>query len=432
MLFEAARDFERAAEYFLLAAEQAAHISANKEAVVLARHGLEALKLVAETPQRSQLELRLQTILGPALMGTVGYAAREVEAVYTRARELCHQVGETPRLFAVIWGHYQYWLARAEYRTARELAEQLLTSAQKLQDPALLLVAHGALANICWLCGDFEAVRAHAEQAIPIYVPQQHHRLASLYGGRDPGVAQRSGAAVSLWLLGYPDQALQRCHEGLTLARELAHTSSIVFALIFDGIVHQHCGDARQTRQQAEAAIALAGEQQLPQWLAWGTALRGWALVEQGESEEGIAQLRQGIAGWRAVRGGALTPYFLALLADAYGKTGKLEEGLATLAEALTITEQTHEGYMESELYRLKGELQREVTDAEACFHQAIGIAQRQKAKSFELRAVMSLSRLYQKHGRQAEARQMLGEIYGRFTEGFDTFDLKTAAALLA
>jgi predicted ATPase len=431
LLFEAARDFERASEHFLSAAEQAAHVSAHKEAVGLARRGLEALMMLPETPERMQRELRLQTMLGPALMSTLGYGAPEVEAVYTRARDLCQQLGDTPWLFAAMWGQNQYWLARGDYRTARESADQLLVSAQRLQDPALLMMAHGALANVCWLSGNFEAVRTHAEQAIAIYVPQQHHSLRSLYSGRDPGVAQRSGPAVSLWLLGYPDQALQRCHEGLTLARELAHTPSVVFALIFAAMVHQHRRESQHTRRHAEAAIALASEQELAQWLPWGTALRGWALVEQGETDEGIAQLRKAIAGWRAVRGRALSPYFLALLADAYARTGQAGKAGAALAEALAITEETHEGYMEAELYRLKGEVEVEPREVESCLQRAIEIAKRQNAKSFELRAVVRLNRLYQQQGSQAEGRRMLASTYGWFTEGFDTVDLKEAAALL-
>ena len=431
MLFEAARDFERAAEYFLLAAERAAHVSANKEAVVVARRGLEALKLLPETRERAQQELRLQTILGPALMATAGIGAPEVEAVYTRAQELCQEVGETPQLFTVIFGLYQYWIARGEYKTCRALADQLLALAQKLQDSAFLLLAHNSLANTCWLTGDFALFRTHNEQSMAIYVPQQHHSLASLYSGWDPGVACRSGGARNLWLLGYPDRAVQRGQEAITLAHEIGHTYSEVFALVFNAMLHQHCRDAQRTRQQAEAAVALAAEQELASWLPWGTALRGWAMSEEGETEEGIAQLRHAIVRWRAVSAECLVPYFLALLADAYARNGQAEEALTAVAEALAITERTHEGYMEAELYRLKGELQAEPEQAEACFHRAREIARRQSAKSFELRAAMSLSRLYHKQGRDAEARQMLEGIYGWFTEGFETVDLKEAGALL-
>jgi predicted ATPase len=231
-------------------------------------------------------------------------------------------------------------------------------------------------------------------------------------------------------MLGYPDQALQRAGEGITLAREIAHTPSVVFALIFDAMLHLHRRDAQRSRTPAEAAIALATEQELAPLLAWARVLRGWAMVQQGVADEGIAELREGIARWRAM-GLVFRPHFLFLLADSYARIGQIEKGLATLDEALAITAQTHEGFAEPELYRLKGELQGEPGEAEVCFHQAIEIACRQKAKSFELRAALSLSRLLQKRGRQAEAREMLADVYGWFTEGFDTVDLKEAATLL-
>jgi len=437
MLFEAARNFERAAEYFLVAAQHAAHLSANKEAVVLARRGLEALMLMPERPERAQQELRLQTTLGPALMATMGIGAPAVETVYKRAQTLCQQVGNTPQLFTVIFGLYQYFMARGKYQTCRELSEQLLALSQKLQDPALLLLAHNSLGNTCWVCGDFTPTVTHCEQAIAIYVPEQHHSLAAIYSGWDPGVACRCGLAVNLWLLGYPDQAVQRGHEAITLARDISHNYSVVFAMVFNAMLHQNRRDAQRTRQEAEAAIALATEQELASWLPWATVLLGWALTEQGQAEEGIAQLRQAIAGWRAGGGGALTPYFLALLADAYAKKGQAEEGLATIAEALAITEQTGEGYVEAEIHRLKGELLLMQTshaerEAEACFRQALEIARRQRAKSLELRAVMSLCRLYRQTDKRAEARAMLTDVYGWFTEGLDTSDLKEARVLLA
>jgi predicted ATPase len=431
MLFEAARDFARAADYFLLAAEQAAHVSANKEVVVLARRGLDALTMLPETPERAQQELRLQTTLGPALMATAGIGAPEVEAVYVRAQKLWQQVGETPQLFTVIFGLYQYWIARGDYQTCRHLAEQLLALAQKLEDPAFLLLAHNSLGNTLWLTGDIVRAVTHNEQSMAIYVPQQHHALAALYSGWDPGVACRAGGAKNLWILGYPDRAVQRGDEAIALAREIGHTYSEVNALVFNAVLHQHRRDALRTRQLAEAAIALATEQELASWLPWAAALRGWALAELGQANEGIAQLREAIARWRMVTAGCLVPYFLALLADAYATRGQTEEALTALAEALAITEQTHEGYMEAELHRLTGELQPEPEQAAACFHRAIEIARRQHAKSFELRAVMSLGRLYHKQGRRAEAQQMLADTYGWFTEGFDTADLKEAAALL-
>jgi tetratricopeptide (TPR) repeat protein len=236
--------------------------------------------------------------------------------------------------------------------------------------------------------------------------------------------------AKNLWLSGYPDQAVESARDAIALARDIAHPYSEVNALTFASMVHQHRRDALRTRQQSEAAIALATELGLVSWLLWATALRGWALVELGHADDGIVQLRETTARWRAMTTG-LAPYFLSLLADAYKTAGRTEEGLTALDEAVAITKQTHEGYVEAELYRLKGEFQIDPAEAESCFHQAIEIARRQQAKSFELRAVVSLTKLYQKQGRHAVARDILAEIHGWFTEGFDTADLKEARELL-
>ena len=431
MLFEAARDFERAVDCFLLAAQHAARLSANKEAVVLARRGLGALAMLPETGQRAQHELRLQTALGPALMATKGIGAAEVETVYVRAQNLCRQVGETPQLFTVMFGLYQYWIARGDYQTCRELAEQLLALANKLEDRAFLLLAHNSLGNTLWLTGDIVGSIAHNEQAIAIYDRRQHHALATLYSGWDPGVACRYGLAKNLWIVGYPDRAVRTGDEAIALAREIDHAYSEVCALVFSALLHQHRRDARRTRQQAEAAIALATNMDLPTWLPWATALRAWALVELGQAGEGIGQLREAIARWKTATAGCLVPYFLALLAEACAATGDTEEARTAIAEALAVTERTHEGYMEAELHRLNGELQIDAAAAEACFHQGIMIARRQNAKSFELRAAISLSRLYRKQGKHAAARDTLGPICAWFTEGFDTADLKEAGALL-
>jgi predicted ATPase len=431
MLFEAARDFERAAEYFALASEQAMPVSAYKEAIALARRGLDALTLLPDRRERAQQELRLQTILGPALMATVGFGAPEVEAVYNRSRELCQRIGEAPEIFPVVWGLWQHWLSRGNYQSALELANQLVAMAQKAEDSALLLMAEHSFGNTLWLIGDFEAAQAAAERHNALYVPERHHALASRFGGYDTGVAGLCGAAVQLWPLGYADRARQSGRDAIVLARKLSHSYSLAFAFTFDAMVQQYCRDVERTRQEAEEALALATELELAPWLAWAGTLRGWALVEQGEVEEGLAQLSQAIGGWKAGGLGCITPYFLALLAEAYAKTRQPEAARDALAEALAITKQTHEGFAEAELHRLNGELQRDAAAAEVCFRQAVEIARRQNAKSLELRAVMSLSRLHEKQGKQAAAHQMLSKIYGWFTEGFDTADLKDAAALL-
>ena len=262
---------------------------------------------------------------------------------------------------------------------------------------------------------------------------------------QDSGVACLSYAAWALWYLGYPDQALKRSSEALALAQELSHPISLAWALDFAAMLYQHNREGQIAQERAEAAIRICGEQGFAFWLANGMVMRGWALAEQGQLEEGISQMRRGLAAWRATGAELARPYFHVLLAEAHGKVGQAQEGLALVAEVLPIVEKNEDRFYEAELYRLKGELtlqQFQVNsphsafrnpqlEAEECFQKAIEVARRQHANSLELRAVMGLARLWQQQGKREEARQMLAEIYGWFTEGFDTVDLKEARALL-
>jgi predicted ATPase len=237
-------------------------------------------------------------------------------------------------------------------------------------------------------------------------------------------------------VLGYPDQALQSIHEALTLAQELTHPFSLVYALNMAVLVHHFRREVQAVQERAEALIGLSTEQGFPMWLAYGTIMRGWALTAQGEGAEGIAQMRQGLVAHRATGAEIQRPYFLSLLAEAHGEVGQPEEGLTALVEALAIVDNTGERYWEAELHRRKGEFLlmkqgQKVGEAEECFRQALETARRQQAKSLELRVAMSLSRLWQQQGKQEEAHQLLAEIYGWFTEGFDTADLQEAKVLL-
>ena len=237
-------------------------------------------------------------------------------------------------------------------------------------------------------------------------------------------------------MLGYSDQALHGINEALTLAQELDHPFSLAFALTVATTVRQFRRDAEAVREGAEALIGLSTERGFAFWLAHGKILRGWALTVQGEGADGIAQMRQGLVAYRATGAELDRLYFLSLLAEGYEKVGQLEEGLTVLVEALAMADKTEERYWEAELHRRKGELLlmqqgQKVGEAEECFQKALETARRQQEKSLEVRAAMSLSRLWQQQGKQEEARQMLAEIYGWFTEGFDTADLKEAKALL-
>src|SRR5262249_36664559 len=255
-------------------------------------------------------------------------------------------------------------------------------------------------------------------------------------------VVCRVFAAYALWLLGSPNQALKRIHEALTLAQGVSHPHSLAVALNSSAWLHQFRREGQLTQQQAEAAVALSAEQGFPFWLAFGTILQGWVLVEQRQIEEGIAQIYQGMTAYQATGTGILRSFFLALLAEVHGKAGQVEDGLAALTEALAVVNKIGERFYEAEVYRLKGELTLQQSnvqglassvqkEAEECFWKAIEIARRQRAKSWELRAAMSLSRLWQQQGKKKEAHGLLAEIYGWFTEGFDTKDLQEAKALL-
>jgi predicted ATPase len=285
-----------------------------------------------------------------------------------------------------------------------------------------------------WL-GELVPARKHLEQGVALYDPRQHRSHAFVYG-QDPGVFCRSFGAWPIWVLGYPDQALQHIHEALNLAQEFTHPFSLAFALTHAATVHQFRREVQAVRERAEALMTLSGEQGFPYWLVFGTILRGWALTLQEEGVEGIDQMRQGLAAQRATGTEIDRPYFLSLLAEADEKAGQTQEGLTVLNEALDMVNATEERYWEAELLRRKGELLlmqqgQKKEEAEECFQQALDITRRQQAKSLELRAAMSLSRLWQQQGKQKEAHRLLAEIYGWFTEGFDTVDLQEAKALL-
>jgi predicted ATPase len=361
-------------------------------------------------------------------------------------------MGEPRQLFTILRGLWVFYIVRAELRTARELGEQLLQLAQTAQDPALLVEAHYTLGETLYYLGEFPSAHAHVEQGIALYNPQQHRSHTFLYG-LDPGVFCLAYAAFVLWMFGYPEQAVKRHREALALAHELAHSNTLAAALAFASWFYQLCREGQKAKERAEAAITLSTEQGLPFWLAAGESCRGWPLAEQGQAEAGIAQIRRGLAAYRATGGEVhARTHSLVALAEVCLKVGRTEEGLSALAEAVDFMNSHEERWLEAELYRLKGELTLEQskvqgpkskvadphplvpdlqTEAEACFQKAIGIACKQQAKSLELRATMSLARLWQQQGKTAEARELLAPVYHWFTEGFDTKDLQEAKALI-
>ncbi len=425
----------QAVSYWHKAGQRAIERSAHLEAITHLRQGLQLLQTLAETPERLQSDVEMHIAIGASLIATQGPAAPEVEHTYLRAHHLCAHLDDPHQLFPALRGLWNYYLIRAELQTAQALGEQLLSLAQHTQDPVMLVAARRALGSPLHLLGAVAAAHTHFAQGIALYDLQQHRAYAFLYG-EDAGVVCGSHDAWALWHLGYPDQGLTRSHETVTLAQQMAHPFSLGFALLFAAILHQFRREVCAAQERAEATINLATEQGFPHWRAQGAVLRGWALAHQGQTEEGIAQITQGMMDYRATGAALGQPHYLALLAEAYGTMEQPEAGLTALAEALTLVDTTGERWYDAELYRLKGALLLQQssdnqTEVESCFHHAISIARSQQVKSFELRAATSLARLWQQQGKHQEAYDLLAPVYGWFTEGFDTADLQDAKALL-
>jgi predicted ATPase len=426
---------EQAVGYWYKAGQSAIQRSAHVEAIAHLRQGLELLQTLPETPQRLQREVDMHIALGASLLAVRGYAASEVRETYTSAQQLCQHLDDPHQLFPVLRGLWSYYLVRAEYQTAYALSEQLLDLAQQVQESTMLVAAHRALGVTLYNLGAVASAQTHFTQGIALYDSHQHRASEFLYG-EDAGLVCHSFAALTLWYLGYPDQGLARSQEAVTLAQQSAHPFSLSFVLTFTALFYQFRREGRATQERAAATIVLATEQGFPLWVAVGTMLCGWARAQQGQAKGGIEQINRGMMDYHATGAEHFRQYWLALLAEAHGTLGEREAGLAVLAEALTVVDKTGARLYEPELHRLKGALLLQQSwenqaEAESCFRHALDIARSQQAKSWELRASTSLARLWQQQGKRQEAHDLLAPVYGWFTEGFDTADLKDAKALL-
>jgi predicted ATPase len=430
--FQEARITEKAIRYLHQAGERAVQLSAYQEGIAHLTRGLALLMALPDSPERAQQELALQLALGMAWLAADS-AVAEAGKAYTRARELCQQTGKTSQLCRILGQLAMLHYVRAEHQRARELAEEALNLAQQTEDPLLVAPGHWRLGFVLFGLGEYTAARAHLEGMISFYEPQHHHRLVSLCGS-DAGVSALAYDACCLWCLGYPDQALMRSQEALALARELGHPFSLADVLCYAGcLFNEMRRDAQALKDNAEELMRLSSEK-VPGWLGEGTWHRGKALAMLGQVQEGMAQMREGMAAHQSRGVQCYLSGTLRSLAEAQAKAGQPEEALTTLAEAFAFVEQTDERHWEAELYRLRAELllmQGDEAGVEASLQKAVEVARRQQAKSWELRATVSLCRLWQEQGRMDEAHQMLAEIYGWFTEGFDTPDLQEAKALL-
>jgi predicted ATPase len=431
--FQEAGIAEKAVDYLHQAGTQAVRLSANEEAIAHFNRALALLETLPEAPERFEKELTLQLALTAPLEAARGFTAPGTGRAYARAYELSQQIGETAQLVPALVSLGVFYYARAECRKSRQLTEQALDLALRMEDPLQVAIARWLLGLYSLNMGELGSAREHLEHVIGFYDPHQHASLVVTLA-QDLGVSVLKWASWTLWLLGHPDQALERSREALALARRLGHPYTLGFALFVAASFHQLRREDEAARERNEEVLQLSTEKGFPLFAVGGDILKGWMLAIAGQAEAGIAQMREGLETCQAMGTEIQRSHWLALLAEAQASAGQVEAGLRTLAEALAFVEKTGERYYEAEIYRLKGELllrQGDEADAEASFHEAIEVAQGQSAKSWELRATVSLCRLWQQQGRVEEARQRLVEIYDWFTEGFDTPDLKEAKALL-
>jgi predicted ATPase/class 3 adenylate cyclase len=430
---------DQAVAYWQQAGQRALEGSANAEAVSHLIRGLEILMNQPDTPERGRRELALHLALGGPLIATKGYAAPEIARSTTRARELVDQVGDTEQRFPVLYRQWVYHLIRTEYHTARTLGEEFLHHAKREGDPALALMGHRILGVTQLYLGELSTARVHLEQTLALYDAAQHRTLAFRFA-QDPQIACQAVLSLVLWLLGYPEQAGRLSHEAIANARALEHINTLAYTLFWGSLLAAFGHKVEAVEQQAQALIALSEEQGLAFWLAYATSLDGWTRTLRGHGEQGLPLIAKGVADMQSTGAADFFRSFLwTLLAEASAEDGQAPEGLRVLDETLAFVDTTGECFWEAEVYRLKGKLilhaecgvQNAERTAAECFQQARGVARRQQAKSLELRAAMSLSRLWQAQGRKEEARSLLSEVYGWFTEGFDTEDLIEAKALL-
>jgi predicted ATPase len=408
--------------------------SAMAEGAAQFRKGLDQLALLPDDRERQRQELEFLNALGAVLNVVKGFGTPEASDAYARALELWEQLGSPSEFLRIPYGRSLYHMNRGELDLALRLDEDLLRLSRRRNDPGGLLLAHESLGRNLLLGGRFGTSRSHLEEALALYDPISHRALVDPGASVQRHVNSQAHLGVVLFCLGYPDQALVRGSAAIAEARRLAHPPSLALSMSVDSRLLSLVRDNAALGERADQLFAVATEQGFPWWRAQGAIYRGWVKVKNGDVAEGISLVRSGSAAFRATGSEAWTPHYTALLARACEIAGQIDEAATLLDDALQIVERTGERWFEAELNRHKGQLQlrqghREVS--EELYYKALSIAQEQEAKLWELRAAVSLARLRHNQGRRAEARELLAPIYGWFTEGFDTRDLKLAKALL-
>ena len=435
-----ARHFEeggmtaKAIGYLLQAGNRAVRLYANEEAIAHFRHGIELVKTMDDTPQRDQLELALLLALAVPLTAARGFSGEELAQTYERARELTRASEPSLKLFQTLSGLKAYYDVHGDFKEAKDICEDLLEIANQLDHPGLIALAHHQFSVTQLYLGNPSAYHDHREQMIGFYVPERDRSLVQ-QTGIDTQIANMNHAGWAYWFLGFPDKAKRLSKQSINLARERGNPFFLSFSLMFAAYSAIYRRDLVVARKLAEETIAVASEHGHPLWLGGGIAAIGWILAEEGNLDEGITQIQSGMGVLKTIGAWLGHTSDLTLFAGINHKAGKRREGLAVIDEILAFVEENGGWMEEPEVHRLNGELllleRGSETEAEACFRRAIEVAKEQKAKSWELRATMSLCRLLKKQGNREQARRQLSEIYDWFTEGFDTLDLQEAKSLL-
>jgi class 3 adenylate cyclase/DNA-binding CsgD family transcriptional regulator/predicted ATPase len=431
---EAGRTCEAVA-YWQKAGERAAQRSANLEAVSHLRQGLELVAEIPDETLRARTELELQLALGSPLIATKGYTADNTVRAFARARELCEDLGEVPKLFQAIYGMWANHAMRAEHERARRLAEEFLVLAEHHRDAGPTITAHRVLGWSLSLMGELAAGKAQLDQALALYNPDEHRSLAYRYG-QDPRIAALSILAWNIGLSGYPNRSVALGEESVGEGKELNHAFTLAYATYMGGALPKYLSrDFEGAKVDVDALIAFSQAQGFPFWIAYGTGLLGALLARDG-CEDAVMLGNRALADLDRLGLGWFRPFVLYSLADGHlaGRSSRHAPDL--IAQALAIVTETEERWIEPELYRLEGEVtllegRRCWPKAESCFRRGIDLARSRSAKTWELRAATSLAKLWAEQGKRAEADDLLAPVYGWFTEGFDTPDLKDAKALL-
>jgi class 3 adenylate cyclase/predicted ATPase len=433
---------EKAAGLWGKAGQRSLARSALVEAAEQLTRAVDQIAALPGTPARRREQIKLQVALINAVMHVKGYAAPETKAAVERARLLIEQteaLGEPPEdpllLFSVLYGFWAAKFLAFNGDALRELAVEFLALAEKQRATVPLLIGHRLMGNSLLLTGDIAQGRAHYNQAFALYDPAQHRPLATRFG-QDTRVSILCFRSLALWFLGYPEAALADTDHALKDARETGHAATLMYALSFTSGTHAHCGNYAAATAPANELVVLAEETAAMMWKAVGMLRQGLVLALTGKASDAVQTTIAGLTAFRSTGATQFVPLYLSYLARAYAELGEFDDAWRCVGEAMKMVETTKERVWEAEVCRSAGEIalktpEPDATKVEAYFQQALTVARKQQAKSWELRTAMSMARLWRDQGKRDEARDLLAPVYGWFTEGFDTLDLKEAKALL-